>query len=186
MSKYIIDTEHMSVSEVRHDNITTSIATAMESCIGATEYDDTVKRIQTWYYGREVEAPWCATGLSYFSNLTGHDDETGKHENVDRMKEYMMENKAFLINHFQYPEETEYENVETIEPRRGDVVFMSSKHTIKDCTHVGVVSAVDPIVGTLCVCSCNINSAGRKDGIYLNVYNYKTNKYIVGFGMIGE
>ena len=96
-----------------------------------------------------------------------------------------MEYNSFIINNFQYPD-TDYETVEGIEPRRGDVVFMSSKHTINDCTHVGVVSAVDNVVGTLCVCSCNINSAGRKDGIYLNVYNYKTDKYIVGFGMIEE
>ena len=56
MSKYLIDTENMKITEVKYDDITTSIATAMESCIGATEYDDTVKRIQKWYYGREVEA----------------------------------------------------------------------------------------------------------------------------------
>ena len=185
MSKYLIDTENMTITESKYEDIPTSIATAMESCIGSTEYDDTVKRIQKWYYGREIEAAWCATGLSYFSNLTGHGDETGKHENVDRMKEYMMEYNSFIINNFQYPD-TDYETVEDIEIRRGDVVFMSSKHTINDCTHVGVVSAVDNAVGTLCVCSCNINSAGRKDGIYLNVYNYKTDKYIVGFGMIKE
>lgn len=177
--KLIIDTDLMTVAKAPGKGIT--IADAMEDKIGIIEYDAYVQEIQKWFYGRMVEAAWCATGLSYFAWRVGVTEQTGKHENVDRMKEYMdaMDTLYTTQNYIR-------KNIpwQEYSPKRGDVVFMSSKKKFADCTHVGVVSAVDNTVGTLCVCSCNVNSPGRKDGCYLNTYNYKTDNYIVAFGKI--
>lgn len=138
---------------------------------GTKEYTGIVETIQRWYYGRLVKAAWCATSLSYFAEKAGVADQTGKHENVDRMKDYMRSRdmldctKNYGGGHYK--------------PKKGDVVFMSSKHTFADCTHVGVVSSVNNTSGDLWVISGNCD-----DAIKTKHYNYLTDKYIVAFGRI--
>lgn len=170
--KYIIDTDALTIipAEAHEDNAIT-IADAMEAELGAKEWDDDVLEIQKWFYGHYVKDAWCATGLSYFSAAAGKEYYTGKYENVDHMKEHM--------NSLGYLDCTANYGGGHYQPKRGDVVFMSSKHTYEDCTHVGVVSSVDNNSGEVTVVSCNCD-----DSIKKRSYNYKTDKYIVAWGRV--
>lgn len=172
MPKYIIDTDKgtcKSYSEIRtYDNI----ASAMEDWLGAIEWDDKVTAIQTWYYGKMVKDSWCATGLSYFSHVCGKEGQTGRFENVDRMKEYM--------NALGRLDCTKNYGGGAYKPKRGDVVFMSSKHTYDDCTHVGVVASINNDTGKVMILSCN----DRNDSIGVQERNYLTDSYVVAFGNI--
>lgn len=152
-------------------NPTKNIALEFSKHIGTREYDGIVKKIQEWYYGRLVKASWCCTSLSYFAELCGVGDQTGKHENVDRMKDYMR-NRDML-------DCTKNYGGGQYKPKMGDIVFMSSKHDFNDCTHVGAVYSIDNITGRIDVISGNCD-----DMIKIKSYNYLTDKYIVAFGRI--
>lgn len=52
----------------------------MSALKGATAWDSTVGKIQTWFYGSYVKASWCATTVCYCANQVGL--KLGKHENV--------------------------------------------------------------------------------------------------------
>lgn len=170
--KYIIDTEAGTCKpyggQLKYD----TIADAMEAWAGAKEWDEKVTKIQTWFYGRLVKDAWCATGLSYFSAAVEKEDQTGKFENVDLMKDHM--NKLGRLDC------TANYGGGAYRPKRGDVVFMSSKHTYADCTHVGTVSAINHNTGEVTICSCN----DKNDSIGFQVRNYKTDRYVVAFGNI--
>lgn len=172
MPKYLIDTDAgtcvpFSGGVLLYDNI----ADAIESCLGASEWDATTEKIQTWFYGSFVKDAWCATGLSYFSMLAKKLTQTGQHENVDSMKEYM-DSRGML-------DCTKNYGGGAYVPKRGDVVFMSGKYSYLDCTHVGVVSEVDTHTGRVVVTSCNCDNSIKK-----KTYNYLTDKYIVAWGKI--
>lgn len=150
---------------------TPTIASLMAEHIGAKEYEGIVAEIQKWYYGRLVKASWCCTCLSYFSEMAGVSIQTGKHENVDRMKQYMQERDMLdcTVNY----------GGGHYKPKPGDVVFMSSKHMYDDCTHVGAVLTVNNDTGHIEVISGNCD-----DQIKVKKYNYLIHKYIVAFGRI--
>lgn len=172
MPKYLIDTDAgtcvpFSGGVLIYDNI----ADAMESCLGASEWDATTEKIQTWFYGSFVKDAWCATGLSYFSMLAKKLTQTGQFENVDSMKEYM-DYRGML-------DCTKIYGGGAYTPKRGDIVFMSSKYSYQDCTHVGVVSEVDTRNGRVVVTSCNCDNSIKK-----KTYNYKISKYVVAWGRI--
>ena len=52
----------------------------MNALRGATAWDSVVGKIQTWFYGSYVKAPWCATTVCYCANQVGL--KLGKHDNV--------------------------------------------------------------------------------------------------------
>lgn len=69
MSKYIIDTE-AGTCQPYDTPIASNIVDFLRQYEGAKEYGGIVGTIQTWYYGSLVEAPWCATCMSWvFSKL---------------------------------------------------------------------------------------------------------------------
>lgn len=146
-----------------------TIADFFEQHLGTVEYEGIVETIQTWYYGRLVKAPWCATSVSYFAHLAGMGDVVGKWENVNRMKEYLR-NKDLIDATKQYLGGN-------YQAKRGDLVFLSSAHSYADCSHVGVVSEINHETGYLKVVSGN-----SKDSIRFDEYNYLTDKYVVCFG----
>lgn len=168
--KYLIDTDAGTCVPYGGETVKT-IADYMEQYIGAKEWDDVVEGIQKWFYGRSVHAAWCATGLSYFANMAGVQYYTGKYENVDTMKEHM--NSLGMLDCTANYGGGHYK------PKRGDVVFMSSKYTYKDCTHVGIVSEINHDTGRCLITSCNHN-----DGIGQERRNYITDKYIVAWGRV--
>jgi hypothetical protein len=136
--------------------------------LGAKEYTGIVQVIQEWYYGRFVKASWCATSLSYFADACGLSKQIGKHENVDRMKEYMAKNNKIKMS-------LAYKG--NYIPKTGDVVFFSDKHTYNDCTHVGAVLAVDNNMVTWI-------AGNTSDSIAIRETNMKTDKYLVCFGEV--
>lgn len=153
------------------DKVPGTIADAMELFIGAKEWDDTTRMIQEWYYGSFVKDAWCTTGLSYFADVCHVIDQTGKHENVDKMKDYM--NKRKMLDC------TANYGGGSYKAKRGDVIFFSSKYTYRDCTHVGVISEINHDTGYVKYCSCN-----SKDSIRWDTRNYITDKYVVAFGRV--
>lgn len=148
---------------------TKNLADEMLKHEGVKEYEGIVETIQRWYYnGSFVKAPWCATALSYFANLCGLSEQIGKHENVDRMKDYM-KNKGTIRMSKAYGG--------SYIPKKGDVIFFSNKHTYNDCTHVGTVISVNgDIVSWI--------GGNTSDAITRKTSNMKTNKYVVCFGEV--
>lgn len=70
MSKYIIDTEKGTC--VPYPVAHKTPLELMELDYGATEWDDTVKKIQKWYYGGKMyKVAWCASAASYYLYLAG-------------------------------------------------------------------------------------------------------------------
>lgn len=170
--KYLIDTDTGTCVPYTGVVLTfNNIADAMESCLGAKEWDETVEKIQKWFYGSFVKAAWCATGVSYFSMLAHKLTQTGQYENVDSMKEYM-DSRGML-------DCTKNYGGGAYVPKRGDIVFMSNKYSYLDCTHVGVVSEIDTHTGKVVVVSCNCDDMIKK-----KTYNYLTDKYVVAWGRI--
>lgn len=153
----------------KNDSHKTDLAGMFEAYVGTKEYDGIVSVIQKWYYGRLVKDAWCATSVSYFASMCGLYDIVGKYENVDRMKEHM--------NAIGRLDCTQLYGGGNYKPKRNDLVFMSSKHTYDDCTHVMVISSVDNKTGVI---KCIGGNTG--DAIAYRTYNYFTDKYIVAFG----
>lgn len=70
MAKYLIDTEKGTC--VPYLNAFKSPAELMEQDYGAKEWDDTVEKIQKWYYnGKSYHVAWCASALSYYLHMAG-------------------------------------------------------------------------------------------------------------------
>ncbi len=147
---------------------TTNLADEFKKYLGTKEYEGIVKTIQTWYYGTLVKDAWCATALSYFANICGIGKQTGKHENVDRMKDYMKARGKIQMS-------LAYGG--TYKPKKGDVVFFSSKHIYDDCTHVATVQSVSG--NTITWIGGNTN-----DSIMTKTNDMKNDKYVVCFGVI--
>lgn len=148
-----------------------TMADFFEADEGAKEWDATVAKIQTWYYGYVSKTAWCATSLSYYANMAGVADQTGKYNNVDRVKDFM--NSRGMLDCTKNYGGGHYV------PKRGDVVFMSDKKTYADCTHIGVISDINTSKGTVTVISGNC-----ADSICKRTYNYLTDKYVVAWGRI--
>lgn len=147
-----------------------TMADLFEQHLGVTEYNGIVIDIQTWYYGRLVKAAWCATSVSYFADKAKVSNQVGKHENCDRMKDFMSA-KGKLHKVKRYGGDGKYI------PKRGDVVFMSSKNTYNDITHVGVVSSIS---GN----ELKVVSGNMKDMIRIDTYYLNTSTYVVAFGEV--
>lgn len=63
-----------------------TITDYFEQYEGTTEYNGIVALIQRWYYGTLIKAAWCATSISYFSEIRGILGQIGgKNENVYEM-----------------------------------------------------------------------------------------------------
>lgn len=148
-----------------------TIADYMEMYEGAKEWDNTVQAIQKWYYGKMVKDAWCCTGLSFFADMAGVGNQVLKTENVDVLKN--------IMNTLGKVDCTERYGGGNYKPKRGDIVFMSSKKQYADCTHVGVISSINLDTGVVTVISCNCN-----DAIMRKVYNYKYDGYIVAWGRV--
>lgn len=70
MAKYLIDTEAGTC--VPYPIAHKSPVELMEQDYGAQEWDDTVEKIQKWYYnGKSYHVSWCASALSYYLYLAG-------------------------------------------------------------------------------------------------------------------
>lgn len=136
--------------------------------LGAKEYTGIVETIQKWYYGSLVKDAWCATSLSYFANICNLSDQVGKHENVDKMKDYMAKLGKIKMSQ-------SYGG--SYIPKKGDVVFFSKANAYGDCTHVGAVIEVKG--DTLYWVGGNTS-----DAIAKRSNNIKTDKYVVCFGEI--
>ena len=132
------------------------------------EYTGVVKTIQEWYYGTMLKLPWCATALSYFANEVGVSEQVGKHENVDKMKDYMAKKKKI---------EMAKPYGGTYTPKKGDIVFFSKVNKYADCTHVATVIDVkgDKLYWV---------GGNTSDAISKRVTNLLTDKYVVCYGVI--
>lgn len=75
MSKYVIDTDSMTISPYEDSEKESSTGERLYNLLsahtGAKEYEGIVADIQKWYYGKLVKASWCATALSFFANKVG-------------------------------------------------------------------------------------------------------------------
>lgn len=149
-----------------------TLADEFEKYLGTKEYDGIVATIQKWYYGKLVKDAWCATSVSYFANLIGVLDQLGgKAENVDVIKD-RMNSKGRL-------DCTALYGGGHYKPKRGDLIFFSSKNIYKDCTHVGVVVEINHDTGYLKAISGNTSNK-----IGYTTHNYFTDKYVVAFGNV--
>mgnify|MGYP001228260547 CR=1 FL=1 len=164
-----IDGKEYILKETPKKNSKKNLADEMLKHEGVKEYNGIVETIQRWYYnGSFVKMPWCATALSYFANVCGLEKQIGKHENVDRLKDFMKKNKAIHMSHLYGGSYT---------PKRGDVIFFSSKHIYADCTHVGtVVSVKGDLVEWI--------GGNTSDSIKRKTNNLKKDKYVVCFGEV--
>ena len=168
--KYLIDTDAGTCIPYGEEKMG-NIADEMEACIGAKEWDETVTKIQKWFYGYLSKTAWCATGLSYFSALAGKLEQTGMFENVDDMKEYMdSRNRLDCTKNY---------GGGAYKAKRGDVVFMSSKDDSLDWTHFGGWAEIAPDTGRGVIISCN-----HSDMIVIDTRNFITDKYVVAWGRV--
>lgn len=151
-------------------NAKMTMADFAEEYLGNREWDDTLRNIQKWFYGKVLLLPWCATFASYMASLSNVTEQVGKFDNVDLMKSHL--NKQGRLDC------TKNYGGGAYVPKRGDLVFFSAKHTYSDCTHVAIVTAFD-------------NSTGKFEyigGNQSNAVTMKTdnvsNLYVVAFGNI--
>lgn len=150
-----------------------NLADIIEQWIGAKEWDETVTTIQKWFYnGVMRKTAWCATTVSYTANIANKLSLIGgKADNCDVMKENMIR-----LNHL---DATKNHGGGAYKAKRGDIAFLSSKNTLADVTHVGIVSSINHQTGELVVTSGNSQNSIRKDS-----YNYLNDKKVVAFGRI--
>lgn len=147
------------------------ISEEMCKYVGAKEYTGIVATIQRWYYGKLVRDAWCTTAISYFANLCGVSVQTGKHENVDLLKVYMNNRKSLDC--------TKRYGGGTYKAKAGDIIFFSTKHLYKDCTHVGAVIDINHSTGWVKWIGGNTGNT-----IAIRENNYLTDPYVVAFGKI--
>lgn len=70
MAKYLIDTEAGTCIPYKVSR--KSPVELMEQDYGAKEWDDTVEKIQKWYYnGKSYHVAWCASAVSYYLKMAG-------------------------------------------------------------------------------------------------------------------
>lgn len=154
MAKYIIDTVTGTCDpyiENMHETNGEKLYRLFKQHEGAKEYEGIVNKIQTWYYGSLVKAPWCATAVSYFMNQIG---VKIKSENVNILR---LDCKKFAeINKVgSFYDRTGNGLPNTI--KRGDILFWlwsGDKMTNTSSKHVGVCaedtskdSSVIPCIG---------------------------------------
>lgn len=151
----------------------TNLADILEQWIGAKEWDETVTTIQKWFYnGATPKTAWCATTVSYTANIADKLAQLGgKADNCDTMKENMIR--------LDRVDATKNHGGGAYKAKRGDIVFLSSKSTLADITHVGIVSSINHTTGELVVVSGNSQDSIRKD-----TYNFLTDKKVIAFGRI--
>lgn len=147
------------------------ISEEMCKYLGTKEYTGIVADIQRWYYGKLVRDAWCTTSISYFANLCGVSEQTGKHENVDMLKEYMNNRHALDC--------TKRYGGGSYKAKPGDIIFFSTKHLYKDCTHVGSVVDINHSTGWVKWVGGNTDNA-----ISVKENNYLTDPYVIAFGRI--
>lgn len=147
---------------------TKNLAQEFKKHLGVKEYTGIVETIQKWYYGSLVKDAWCATSMSYFAEQCNLSEQIGKHENVDKMKEYMEKRGKIKMS-------PSYGG--SYKPKKGDVVFFSKGNTYTDCTHVGTV---------LSISGDNITWVGGNtgDAITTRINNMRYDKYLVCFGEV--
>lgn len=167
MSKYIVDTDLGTVEPYTKGYEGNTIADYMLMDLGAKEWDETVRKIQKWFYGSFIKAAWCATAVSYYAYRAGK-KVVGRFENVDSMKDHM--NNQGLLDC------TKNYGGGNYTPKKGDLVFMSSRYTYSDCTHVGVLFNLTGNTAT-------IISGNSSNMIQLDTYNID-NPYIVAWGRV--
>lgn len=149
-----------------------TMADTIEQWIGAKEWDETVTTIQNWYYGSMRKTAWCCTTVSYTAEVTGVLNQLGgKAEDCDVLK-----NRMIGLNRL---DATKNHGGGAYNAKRGDVVFISSKETLADVTHVGIVSKINLDNGELVVTSGNSSDSIKQDR-----YNYFTDKRVVAFGRV--
>ena len=140
----------------------TTLADLMAIHRGEKEYSGIVGAIQEWYYGKLVEASWCATGLSYFANVLGVLDKIGgKNENVYwMMKACERVGKGTFYTRSNLPNKIE----------KGDILFWlweGNEMTATSKKHVGVAEYVSTGNEIFCI-GCN-----QKDKICTLKYDRK-------------
>lgn len=151
-----------------------NLADVIEQWIGAKEWDETVTTIITWYYGDMRKVAWCAITVSYVANLLDKLDQIGgKAADCDVIK-----NRMISLDRL---DATAQYGGGAYQAKRGDIIFLSSKHTLEDVTHVGIVSEIDHATGRVVVTSGNSADQIKKDE-----YNYRTNPKVVAFGNIND
>lgn len=166
--RYIVDTDKLTIFPI---NKASTIADFMEQKEGAKEWDSTVTEIQKWFYGNLSKTAWCATSLSYFADIANVGEQTGRFENVDSMKDFMNTRKMLDC--------TAIYGGGNYKAKRGDIIFFSSYHSFKDCTHVGVVQEIDHTTGSVKWIGGNTD-----DSIKSKTSNYKKDNYVVAFGRV--
>lgn len=131
MSKYIIDTE-TGTCQAYGEPIKIDIVDFLAQFNGSTEWDNVVSRIQNWFYGSLIKAPWCATCMSWAFNRMGIP--------VDKA-----ENVYTLMRNCQYAATqghgTFYSKSELPELKRGDVCFLLFSGTTMTTTSKKHVTA---------------------------------------------
>lgn len=127
MSKYLIDTDKGTC--VPYPIAHKSPLELMAQDTGAKEWDDTVTKIQTWYYGKLYKVAWCASAASYYLYLAGL--SIAKACNVYKLMQNCKEsNLGKLYTGDQIPTEI----------KRGDILFWLWKGdtmTASSSKHVG-------------------------------------------------
>ena len=109
-------------------------------------------------------APWCAMFLSFALCASDIMPSYPVECNVDRVKDYFKKFGRWY---------TEKDH----KPHTGDVIFFSSKHTDRDCTHIGIVICVDYENEFLVTYEGNTSNM-----VAPRVYQFTNNAYIVGYG----
>lgn len=155
-----------------------TIADLMTRDIGAVEWDETVRKIQTWYWGSYKKLHWCASAISYYAYMGGWQKHVGKSADVDALWQQLK--KKYLNRPRDGWWVTKYYGGSNTMPKRGDLIFFSGGHTLADLTHVGVVVSVSGTSITYCSGNTTNPTKGEPDGIFNKTLDI-TNKYIVGF-----
>lgn len=95
-----------------------TIADYLDTLHGAKEWDETVEKIQTWYYGSYVKYAWCATTISYAASQLGILNQIGcKNDNVYDMFRSCEDAEELGLGKFI--------DVDSEEIKKGDIVFFS-------------------------------------------------------------
>lgn len=89
MPKFLIDTDKGTVTPYNNPGgVGEKMVNALRAYRGDTEYTGFCKTVQEWFYGKNIESPWCATTVSYLAFLEGILSRDQCHDNVY----YLMDN----------------------------------------------------------------------------------------------
>lgn len=143
------------------------IADVMETMLGAVEWDDNVKKIQGWYYGRLVKAAWCATCVSYCAaqcDVLGK--LGGKHESCSKwIKDLIALNLVDATPRY---------GGGAYKAKRGDLLFIGG--TLASPDHIGAIAAIDHDTGVI-----KLVSGNSADSIRYSWHNYKKDNNVLAF-----